>query len=333
MPGHLTFGERDRIAQLRFQGYNQEEIAHAIGRCPTTISRELRRNCSCGAYHAAAAQRVAERRRAERPLLRKMDRPEINERVRAGLAQEWSPEQIVGRAKRQPQPSDQSAVAVSSPSVSAPSVSSQTIYTWIDNDEHREHWKGFLRRRGKRPYRRKPAEKSDAARIKNRPEVIEERLRFGDFEGDTVLGPPGTGGLATLVDRKSRLTIIAKIQSKDADHVHEKIKQRMKALDEDRRRSITFDNGTEFARCGRLEKHLGIKLYFADPGCPYQRGTNENTNGLIRQYFPKGTDFRDVTHDAARAVEQRLNNRPRQCLGFRTPHEVFFEKTPPSGCD
>jgi IS30 family transposase len=329
MPSQLTFEERDRIAQLRFQGFNQEHIARAIGRCPTTIGRELRRNCTRGEYHAAAAQHAAERRRSERPLVRKMDRPAIDERVRAGLAQEWSPEQIAGRAKRQPQsqpqqqPTDQPALG----------VSPQTIYTWIENDEHRAHWKTFLRRRGKRPYRRKPAVPSNAARIKNRPQVIEERLRFGDFEGDTVLGPPGTGGLATLVDRKSRFTIMVKIQSKDADHVHAKIKQRLKELDDEHRRSLTLDNGTEFARCGRLEKHLGMKLYFADPGCPYQRGTNENTNGLIRQYFPKGTDFRNVTHYEARAAEQRLNNRPRKCLGFRTPNEVFFEKNPPSGCD
>ncbi len=148
-----------------------------------------------------------------------------------------------------------------------------------------------------------------------------------------MLGPPGTGGLATLVCRKSRLTIVIKIQSKNADHVHDKLKQRLRELDEERRRSITFDNGTEFARCHRLEQHLGITLYYADPGCPYQRGTNENTNGLIRQYFPKGTDFRDISHSEVRRVEKRLNNRPRACLGFRTPAEVFFERNPPAGCD
>ena len=109
--------------------------------------------------------------------------------------------------------------------------------------------------------------------------------------------------------------------------------KRLKELDEERLRSITFDNGTEFARCHRLEKHLGLALYYADPGCPYQRGTNENTNGLIRQYFPKGTDFRDISHDEVRRAESLLNNRPRACLGFRTPAEVFFEKTPPAGCD
>ena len=99
-----------------------------------------------------------------------------------------------------------------------------------------------------------------------------------------------------------------------------------------RNHPITFDNGTEFARCHRLEKHLGIELYFADPGCPYQRGTNENTNGLIRQYFPKGTDFRDISHQEVRGVEKLLNERPRACLGYRTPAEVFFAKTPTSDC-
>lgn len=321
MASHLTLEERDRIAQLRCRGASQKEIACALQRCRSTISRELHRNRTDGEYHAAQAQRASERRRRERPLVRKMEDPEINQRVREGLAQDWAPEQITGRMEQQHP--DRPAAVVSPP----------TIYAWIKQDENREHWESRLRRRGKRPCRRKAAAPSDAARIKNRPEVIEQRLRFGDFEGDTVLGPPGTGGLATLVDRKSRYTIVVKVQSKHADHVHEKIKQRLKELDEEHRRSITFDNGTEFAKCHRLEPHLGMQLYFADPGCPYQRGTNENTNGLIRQYFPKGTDFRDISHDEVRRAEYLLNNRPRACLGFRTPAEVFFEKQPPAGCD
>jgi IS30 family transposase len=319
MAHHLTLEERDRIAQLRHRGADQKEIAGAVGRSPSTISRELRRNQMDSGYFAGQAQQEAQRRRRERPLDRKMEDPEINQAVRGRLAQEWSPEQIEGRMQQED---------------SGRSVSSQTIYTWIKQDEEREHWESLLRRRGKRPNRRKNATTTgDAGRIVNRPEVIEERLRLGDFEGDTVLGSPGTGGLATLVDRKSRFTIVVKVQSKNADHVHQKIKQRLKELDEERRHSITFDNGTEFARCHRLEKHLGMELYFADPGCPYQRGTNENTNGLIRQYFPKGTDFRDISHSEVRQVEKTLNNRPRACLGFRTPAEVFFEKIPPAGCD
>jgi IS30 family transposase len=319
---HLTLEERDRIAQLRVQGADQKEIARALGRCPSTISRELRRNRAGNAYYAAQAQRQSERRRRQRPLLRKMDDPEINQIVRAGLSREWAPEQIAGRMKQQ------------HPDCPAPGVSPQTIYSWIEQDEHRDHWESRLRRRGKRRCRRKnPATTGAAARIHERPDVIEQRLRLGDFEGDTVLGPAGSGGLATLVDRKSRFTIVVKVQSKDADHVHEKLKQRLVELDEEHRRSITFDNGTEFARCHRLEKHLGIELYYADPGCPFQRGTNENTNGLIRQYFPKGTDFRKISHHEVRAVENLLNTRPRACLGFRTPAEVFFEENPPACCD
>jgi len=318
MPGHLTMEERDRIAQLRHRGATQKEIAQALARDKGTISRELRRNSTEGEYFAGQAQRESERRRRERPLVRKLDDPELNRAVRVQLTQEWSPEQIAGRLQQQ---------------TGERSVSHQTIYAWIKQDEHREHWESFLRRRGKRPYRRKNALLPGGSCIHNRPQVIEQRLRLGDFEGDTVLGPPGTGGVATLVDRKSRFTIITKIQSKDADHVHQRIKQRLKELDEERRRSITFDNGTEFARCHRLEKRLGLKLYFADPGCPHQRGTNENTNGLIRQYYPKGTDFRDISHSQVRETENKLNNRPRACLGFRTPAEVFFEKTQPNGCD
>lgn len=319
MASQLTIEERDQIAQWKSRQSSQAEIAQALGRSPATISRELTRNRTGEEYLAAQAQRKSEQRRRARPLTRKLDDPEINEAVRSGLTHEWSPEQIAGRLQQQ---------------AAERSVSSQTIYTWIKQDKHRKHWETFLRRRGKRPRRpRNTVPTADAARIRDRPEVIEQRQRLGDFEGDTVLGPPGTGGLATLVCRKSRLTIVVKVQSKNASHVHQKIKRRLKDVDAERRHSITFDNGTEFARCDRLEKHLGLKLYLADPGCPYQRGTNENTNGLIRQYYPKGTDFRDITHQQVRDVEQRLNNRPRACLGFRTPAEVFFEKTPPTGCD
>ena len=241
--------------------------------------------------------------------------------MRRSLVQNWSPEQIAGAQKR------------AHPKEPHRQVSARTIYTWIEQDRHREHWKSYLRRRGKRPCRRKNPTPCAAARIRNRPEVIERRLRLGDFEGDTVLGPAGTGGIVTLVCRRSRFTIITKIQSKDADHVHARIKQRLKELAEEQRRSITFDNGTEFARCQRLEKHLDLQLYFADPGCPHQRGTNENTNGLIRQYFPKGTDFRTVSHQEVREVENLLNNRPRACLQFETPAAVFHRETTPINCN
>ena len=321
MARHLTKEERDRIAQLHHRGFLQNQIAEALKRDPGTISRELARNRVRGEYFAAQAQELAQRRRRERPLKRKLDDPKLNEAVRYSLVQNWSPEQIAGAEKR------------AHPQEPHRQVSARTIYTWIEQDQHREHWKSFLRRRGKRPCRRKNPMPCGAARIRNRPEVIERRLRLGDFEGDTILGPAGAGGLVTLVCRRSRFTIITKIQSKDADHVHARIKLRLKELAEEQRRSITFDNGTEFARCERLEKHLGMQLYFADPGCPHQRGTNENTNGLIRQYFPKGTDFRTVSHSEVREVENLLNNRPRACLQFETPAAVFQRETFAISCN
>lgn len=210
MANHLTMAERDRIAQLRHQGADQKEIAKALNRSPATISRELCRNRASDEYFAAQAQEKSQQRRRERPLTRKMDDPHISQTVRHALTQYWSPEQIAGRLELD-QPEGEA------------SISARTIYQWIHGDPYRTHWESFLRRRGKRPFRRtKPA--GIGAPIAQRPEAIEQRLRLGDFEGDTVLGPPGTGGLATLVDRKSRYAIVVKIQSKEADHVHQKIK-------------------------------------------------------------------------------------------------------------
>lgn len=321
MPHQLTRAERDRIAQLLERGFDRQEIAAVLARTPSTIGREQERNSTGGEYLAAQAQVRSEQRRRQ-PRRRKMDDPELNAAVRRGLAQGWSPEQIAGRL-RQEHPGDP-----------AWRICAQTIYTWIAGDPQREHWESFLRRRGKRPSRRrKPSENPARTRIAERPACVEERSRLGDFEGDTVLGPPGTGGLVTLVDRRSRLTLLAKIASKDADRVHGKVKQRLRELPAQKRHSLTLDHGTEFARCRRLEKHLGVAIYFADPGCPYQRGTNENTNGLLRQYYPKGTDFRDISHHTVRLVENLINNRPRACLGFHTPAEVFYGLTQTVNCD
>lgn len=320
---HLTKVERDRIAQLRHQGANQREIATALGRSESTVSRELSRNGTRGEYLAAQAEERSQRRRRERPLQRKMDRPQLNEFVRCGLALYWSADQIAGRLEHD------------FPDEPAQHVSPPTIYGWIEQQpkEDRRHWRQFLRRRGRRR-RRKPSENAaHAARIDQRPAVIEARARLGDFEGDTVLGPPGTGGLLTLVDRRSRLALVSKVANKEADRVQGKVKQRLQNLQDDQRHSVTLDNGSEFARCPLLEKHLGIKVYFAQPGCPYQRGTNENTNGLLRQFFPKGTDFRDISHQEVRRVEDLINNRPRACLGYRTANEVFHAKSCRSDCD
>ncbi len=317
MARHLTMEERDQMVQLIHQGANQKEIAQALQRSPSTICRELQRNGSGKEYLAAQAQHQATCRRQERPLARKMDDPEVKAAVCRGLVQYWSPEQIAGRLELEAAGRQHT-------------VSARTIYNWISRNKA-NRWQSFLRRRGKRGDRsRRPAR--IGAPIRDRPDVIETRARLGDFEGDTVLGP-GPGGLATLVDRKSRYAIIVKIRSKHADHVQQKIGGRLKQLDADRRHSVTFDNGTEFAHCHRLRKHPGVELYLCEPGKPHQRGTNENTNGLIRQFYPKGTRFRNVTHQHVCRVQNLLNNRPRACLGYRTPNEVFFGISVAENCN
>lgn len=313
MAKHLTLAERDRLAELNARGVSRAQIAEAIGRDRSTVYRELRRNAADdGGYYSGEAQQKAEQRRRKRPLVRRMDRPHISGTVRQGLHNDWSPEQISGRL-RDEFPNDRSR-----------HVSSGTIYAWIERDEHRDLWESHLRRRGRRPRPRRADSRRDAARIRNRPKVIEDRARLGDFEGDTILGRQGTGGVVTLVDRKSRLTLLARVDSKEAAHVAHRSRLRLKKLGDDPLESVTIDNGSEFADFTKLEKSFGIRLYFADPGRPYQRGTNENTNGLLRQYFPKGTDFRTISFAELRRVENLINNRPRACLGFRTPNEVFF---------
>ena len=323
MPGHLTVGERDRLAQLLQQQATQSEIARVLGRSRATICRELKRNRTSDDYWAAQAQQLAEQRRRDRPIQAKMDRSSILPFVEQWLAQCWSPEQIAGRLK------------LEFPEAIARQVSPQTIYAWIaSRGEDRPHWQGFLRRRGRRPKRRENSgETASPATIADRPAIIEQRGRLGDFEGDTVLGPPGSGGVVTLVDRQSRYTLLAKVPSKQSNRIAKRIRDRLGSLDDEQRRSLTFDNGTEFARCPRLEATLGVAVYFAEPGCPYQRGTNENTNGLLRQFFPKGSDFRQISHHEVRRVENLLNNRPRACLGYRTPNEVFHDKQTQLCCD
>ena len=325
MPNHLTKEERDRLAQLLHQGFTQVAIATALQRSSSTISRELKRNRTGGIYLAAQAHDSAQRRRRVRPLQRKMDRPDLNQTVRTGLVRYWSPDQIAGRLKCEFADNPQKHVCP------------QTIYTWIGRQckEDRKYWQSYLRHRGKRPWSRRKIKDPAVSRasLGDRPAIVEQRQRLGDFEGDTVLGPPGTGGVVTLVDRQSRFTIVSKVPCKQAPRVQKKIKDRLKLLDKSQRTSLTFDNGTEFARCYLLEKTLGVKIYFAQPGCPFQRGTNENTNGLIRQFFPKGTDFRGVTHQEVRDVENLLNNRPRACLGYRTPNEVFHANSSTARCN
>jgi IS30 family transposase len=166
--------------------------------------------------------------------------------------------------------------------------------------------------------------------IDQRPQIVDQRKRIGDWESDTVEGRKGKGLLATHVERKSRYTVAVKVADKSAPTVTRATVKRMKRLPKAKRKTMTMDNGKEFAGFAHLESQLGIRTYFAHPYHSWERGTNENTNGLLRQFFPKGTDFTQVTDSEVDRVERLLNNRPRKCLGYRTPAEVFWTK--PARC-
>lgn len=317
----LSMEEREVISQMFAAGHSRKAIAARLSRPRCTIGRELKRNAQDdGSYSAVAAQRQAEARRRQRPLIRKLERPELNAAVRARLTQEWSPDQIAGRLR------------LTRAADARFHVSPQTIYTWIEQDPDSEHWKTFLRRGGrpkKSPGRgRIPRQ----VRIEGRPAEADQRLRLGDFEGDTVVSRGKRSGLVTLVDRKSRYLLAAKLKDRTARRTRQKIDHLLAPLPPDKRHTMTFDNGKEFAEHEVLAERLGLAVYFAHPYASWERGTSEQTNGLLRQYYPKGTDFADISHyDLAQTVK-RINDRPRKSLNYQTPSEVFNGITPNQGC-
>jgi IS30 family transposase len=320
MSKHLTAGERETVSQLLFSGIKPAEIARRIGRHPGTISRELARNRQDGQYSSVRAQQMARQRRTERPLERKMDHPKTNQMVRNGLVKNWSPEQISGRIRMEK-------------SEGIRTVSRQTIHRWIEQDEDRDHWQSFLRRRGKRrPKDDRRGHLPGVVKISGRPEAANNRSRLGDWEGDTIVSPRKGSGLLTLADRKSGYVKIRKLDNLRAETTRSATEKAIGSLPEDRCYTVTFDQGKEFAKLIGANKLFPEGVYFAHPGCPWERGTNENTNGLIRQFLPKGTDISKCTHQEIRKIEESCNNRPRKRLAWRTPAEVFLENQPTTRC-
>ncbi len=320
---HLTRGERERIRVLRLAKLSIRAIARALSRAPSTILREISRHKHHNGYEPERADGHARvvRKRARRS--RKMMLPELAVFVKDGLLKGWSPEQIAGRLRAEFPPHH---VMI---------ISYQGIYNWLAQDKKTGgKWYKCLRLGTRRCHNRtKGIRRSDIANRKNistRPRTVESRRYFGDWEADTVRGKLNSGHIATLVDRKSRYTVIAKLEKNRAQCFNEAIITRFKNDDWLPIRTITADNGPEFARHNELSEQLGAPVYFADPYCSWQRGTNENTNGLIRQYLPKGLDFRTVTAERVALVENLLNNRPRKTLNYRTPYEVMAKKFRPA---
>lgn len=278
MASQLTLLEREQIAQFRSQGLSKAGIGRRLGRHRSTIGRELTRNSDGINYWASSAQQKAQARRQHRP--RKLDDAQLNEYVRHGLVQRWSPEQIAGRSRRDFRRQPRRC------------VSHSTIYRWLAGDADRRHWDSFRRfggrcrqpeTRGKLPAR---------AEIAGRPAVVDQRRRFGDWEGDTVVGKQRRSGLVTLVERKSGFGLVAKVHRLKARNVARAAKRQLVPLPRGLRHTATFDNGKEFARHEQIAVATGINIYFARPYHAWERGSNESSTDCCGSSFPKGRTSR-----------------------------------------
>lgn len=307
MACHLTFEERRLLYGLQKKGTSKAAIAELMGRDRSTIYRELKRNAGRRGYRPKQAQRLADKRRLASCRPHKMDDPDMHDYVHDKLDQRWSPEQIAGRLRRD------------FPRSPARWLSRQTIYHWIQ--DQRPWWRGLLRRGGRTPEKR--GKLVDCVRIGGRPDVINRRRRYGDWEGDTIVGKGRHSALVTMVERKSGYARIGRIDGMNSDLTIRAAKRRLADLPPSLRRSMTFDNGKEFAKHSRLTNSFGLEVYFADPYASWQRGANENLNGLVRQFFPKGTDFTQITHREVARVEKLLNERPRKRHDYQTPAELL----------
>lgn len=313
MPNQLTQSDRAVLAQLLELKVPKQEIAQRLGKHRSTIYRELTRNTGPIGYIYQEAQQRTDVRRQLGRRERKMSDPRVRKYVCRRLKQFWSPDQIAGR------------LGLECVRQRELQVSRQTIYQWIRErpTEERRLWRRCLRFGVPRRKRRADAGRlPNAVRIDGRPAIVASRRRYGDWEGDTIVGRAHASGLLSLVERKSGFTLLARVSNRRAATVRTAAEQRLAPLPESLRRTMTFDNGKEFAEHEQLAATTGLAIYFAQPYAAWQRGTNEHTNGLVRQYVPKGTDFNATSHRAVAAIESSLNDRPRKRLGYRTPREV-----------
>jgi len=310
----LTQEERYQIEALLKVGHPQSEIAVVLKRHKSTISREVRRNRGLRGYRPQQAQHLALARREAKAKPRIA--PGTWKWVESLLREEWSPEQVSGWLSME----------------QGLQVSHEWIYQHVDADKRRggdlhAHLRCQKRRRKRYGSNDRRGQIRGRVSIDERPEIVAERSRTGDWEADTVIGKPGGPVLLTLAERRTRYSIIAKAPDKSAQAVTDAL---LTALQPHADLVHTlYDNGKEFAYHQTVAKGLDAQGYFAHPYHSWERGLNENTNGLIRQYLPKGTDFRTLTLEKLRSIMDRLNNRPRKCLGFKTPNQLFSEINPP----
>lgn len=309
----LTSRERYLIVEHKSTGKSLRQIAEVLRRSASTISRELRRNAdtSDGRYRVEKADSYA---RARRSRCRKGPNfePAVVEQVHVLVEARWSPEQISGWLRKH--------VLLR--------IGVTTIYRWLARDKARGGRSWLQTRQLSKRYRKgyrvvdRRGRMGGKRPMSQRPRGAQERSEVGHYEGDTVMGKDGRHCLLTLVDRKTRQARILKLPARQAAEVNKALIREVRA-GRLKIKSLTLDNGTEFHGFRELEEELGIEVYFAQPYHSWERGTNENTNGLIRQYLPKGMCFKEVTQRDCDRIERELNNRPRKVLGFSTPNEAY----------
>ncbi|MCJ7551273.1 MAG: IS30 family transposase [Anaerolineae bacterium] len=305
----LTHTERYQILALQRTGSTLAGIALELNRHVSTISREIRRNSTGDSYCADQAQALAIKRRREKPH-RRIAR-HVRETVSLLVRWDWSPEQV-------------SLWLAAQPGIS---VSHEWIYLYIYADkraggELHTHLRCQKARRKRYGGRDRRGQIKNRVSIDERPEIVAERSRIGDWEIDTIAGASRCGALLSLTERQSRDILLAKLPDCSADEV---VYAALGLLVEQAKvHTITADNGKEFSGHEDIARVLEADFYFAHPYSPWERGTNENANGLVRQYFPKGRDFSTITQEELDHAMDRLNNRPRKCLGMQTPHQVLY---------
>lgn len=317
--GHLTSEERFAIEHFLHQGMSSRKIALSLGRSHTTILRECQRNSSKNGYRHKTAQARSAYRRSQPRHFRCQSQPALVTYVGEKLRNDWAPEQIAGR------------IRLDYPDDPIMRISAETIYRWIYTDAqvggnfHRHLRQTRQKRRPRTTYGKGKRFKFEQTGIADRPKIVASRRRFGDWEADLVSASFGKAALLSCIERKSRYLLLAKVDDKTADSFNTALTGQLLTIPTELRKTLTLDNGSEMSKFKKLETATGISTYFCEPRSPWQRGANENCNGLIRQYFPRGTSFRSVTEKAILSAVQRLNSRPRKCLGYRTPAEIFSQ--------
>ena len=316
---HLTQEQRSQIQALKSIGSKQSEIAITIGVSASTISRELKRNTGGRGYRYQQAQKLATSRRAEASSTPTKMTEKVVVFIEDRLTKDqWSPEQISGVLAANDTPVSHTRIYQH---IWQDRLSGGTIYTHLRHKGKKYNYKG-----GKKAGRGCIPNRVD---ISERPKAVERKARLGDWEGDTIVGANHKGAIVSMVDRKSKFTLVALVEKATAANINNAIVASFKRYTNLPKRTTTFDNGKEFSSHQELSSILGMPCYFATPYHSWERGLNEHTNGLVRQYFPKKTDLLALNDETIFEVEDKLNNRPRKVLGYRTPLEVMQGKLRP----